>query len=232
MGSVGPGRSARARRRFCSHSSCAPRRRLARRTCGTRASRPCWSPDSCSSCRCSCSPWPAIAAFACASAWPTASCPTAEPFTGAGAPRSRGQPGPHQGPRPAPHQGRSGFEDPRVGKYLHDRARFQSPQGLEARGSPDLPCPHPCPSRVPAAPWGNRSICGPKAGGNPPRPGKPTFLLPTSESWTSRLDPVHITSPPPALPASHHSDEPRVLLSRCSSSSIYGLGGKVRGGEE
>uniref|UniRef100_M3YBX3 Uncharacterized protein n=1 Tax=Mustela putorius furo TaxID=9669 RepID=M3YBX3_MUSPF len=35
-------------------SSCAPRHLLAPRTCGTRASRPCWSPDSCSSCRCSC----------------------------------------------------------------------------------------------------------------------------------------------------------------------------------
>ena len=136
---------------FSSHSSCAPRHPLAPRTCGTRASQPCWSPDSCSSCRCSCLPWPATAASACASAWPIASCLTAEPSIGAGAPRSRGKPGPRQGPRPFQHQERSGSEDPRVKNNPEECPLSRSAQGLEARGSPDLPCPRSCLSRVPAS---------------------------------------------------------------------------------
>ena len=121
-----------ASRCFSSHSSFAPRHPLAPRTCGTRASQPCWSLDSCSSCRCSCLPWPATAASACASAWPIASCLTAEPSTGAGATRSRGQPGPRQGPRLLQPQERSGSEDPRVKNYPDDCPPSRSAQGLEA----------------------------------------------------------------------------------------------------
>lgn len=129
---AGPGCLAWASRRFSSHSSFAPRHPLAPRTCGTRASQPCWSLDSCSSCRCSCLPWPATAASACASAWPIASCLTAEPSTGAGATRSRGQPGPRQGPRLLQPQERSGSEDPRVKNYPDDCPPSRSAQGLEA----------------------------------------------------------------------------------------------------
>lgn len=142
------------------YSFCAPRHPLALRTCGTRASRPCWSPDSCYSCRCSSSLWPATAASACASIWPTASCPTAEPFIGAGAPRSCGKSGPHQGPRPFPRQERYGFEDPRVKNNPDECPPFQSAQRLEAWGSSDLPCPIPA-SASPGIPLANCSICGP-----------------------------------------------------------------------
>lgn len=130
--SPGPGCLAWASCCFSSHSFFAPRHPLAPRTCGTRASQPCWSPDSCSSCRCSCLPWPATAAFACASAWPIASCLTAEPSTGAGATRSRGQPGPLQGPRLLQPQERSGSEDPQVKNNPDDCPPSRSAQGLEA----------------------------------------------------------------------------------------------------
>lgn len=91
-------------------SFCALRHPLARRICGTQASLPCWSLDSYCLCRCSCLPWLPTAASAFASAWSTASCPTAEPSTGAGASHSRSKSRSHQAPGLFQHRERSGSE--------------------------------------------------------------------------------------------------------------------------
>lgn len=96
------------------HSFCALRHPCAPRICGTQASQPCWSLDSYCSCRCLSLPWLPTAASACASAWPTASCPTAEPSTGAGASHSRSKSQSHQVLGLFPHRERSGSEVLRV----------------------------------------------------------------------------------------------------------------------